>query len=72
MIDVCKAEREIMEKARLEGRLEGRREGSEKARLETLCTVVKNAMESFHLSMDEAMNGLKVPKEDQAILVKMM
>ena len=47
-----------------------KQEGSEKVRIETLCVVVKNAMESFHLSMKDAMNGLKVSKEDQDILRK--
>ena len=43
----------------------------ERGRLETLRNDVKNAMESFHLSMEDAMNGLKVTQEEQDILRKM-
>ena len=61
---MCKAVQDMMDKAR--------QEGSEKTRIETLCANVKNAMESFHLSMEDATNGLKVSKEDQAILRKII
>ena len=44
----------------------------QESKLETLCSDVKNAMESFHLSMEDAMNGLKVTKEEQDILRKML
>ena len=60
VIDVCKAVQDMIQ------------EGREKARIETLCVVVKNAMESFHLNMKDAMDGLKVSKEDQDILRKMI
>ena len=66
VVDVCKAVRDMNEKARQEGLQEGRQE----ARLETLLADIKNAMEFFHVSMEEAMKGLKVTEEDRAILVK--
>ncbi len=59
-IDMCKAEQEMREKARRE------------ARLETMKNAVRNVMESFHVSIDEAMNVLKITEEDQAILMKMI
>ena len=62
---MCKAVQDMMDRARQEGLQEGRKaglqEGSETARIETLRDVVKNAMESFHLSM-----------KDQDILRKMI
>ena len=68
VIDVCKAEREMREKARLEGMQEGRREG----RREALCDVIKNVMESFQLTLEEAMKIMKVTTEDQEIIKKMI
>ena len=68
VIDVCKAVQEMNEKARQAGRLEGRQEG----RLEALCDAIKNVMESFHLTVEEAMKVMKVSSEDQAILKKMI
>ena len=64
VVDVCKAVQDMNNKAR--------QEGEQKGRLEALRDSIKNAMESFHLSMEEAMNGLKVSQEDQAILRKMI
>ena len=72
VVDVCKAVQDMNNKARQEGRLEGKLEGKQEGKLEALCSAVKNAMESFHLSMEDAMNGLKVSKEDQDILRKMI
>ena len=60
VINVCKAVREMNEKA------------AEEARLETLRDAIKNAMDSFHVSFEDAMKALKVGKEDQAILMKMI
>ena len=60
VINVCKAVREMNEKA------------AEEARLETLRDAIKNAMDSFHVSIEDAMKALKVGKEDQAILMKMI
>lgn len=68
VIDMCKAVQEMNEKARQEGRQEGRLEG----RLETLRDVIQNVMEAFNLSKEEAMKRLKVTKEDQTILMKMI
>lgn len=56
VIDVCKAVREM----------------NEKVRLETLLKDIKNAMEAFHVSIEDAMKALKVDKEDQATLMKMI
>ena len=55
-----------------EGKQDGIQEGIQKGSLERLMDDVKNAMESFHLSMEDAMNGLKVTQEEQAILRTML
>ena len=64
VVDVCKAVQEMTEKAKLKGWEEGR--------LESLRNDIKNAMEAFHLSLEDVMKGLKVSKEDQAILMRML
>ena len=50
----------MMDKARQEGRLE------------TLMNDVRNVMESFKVNVGEVMKALKVRKEDQNILRKMI
>ena len=57
---MCNLSVGIIEKARQE------------SKLETLCSGVKNIMESFNVTVDDAMKVLKVSKEDQAILRKMI
>ena len=64
VVDVCKAVQEMNERARQAGKQEGR--------LEALCDSIKNVMESFHLTVEEAMKVMKVTAEDQAILKKMI
>ena len=71
VVNVCKAEREMKEKARQEGLREGKQEGRQEGRLEALCETSRNAMDSFHLSKEEAMKGLERSQEDQAILMKL-
>ena len=65
---MCKAVQDMNNKARLAGKQEGLTEG----RLETLLNDVKNVMESLKMTVDDAMNVLKVSKEDQAVLRKMI
>ena len=50
----------------------GMQKGIQKGRLETLRDNVKNVMESFKVTLDDAMTVLKVSEEDQAILRKML
>lgn len=64
VVNVCKAEQEMKEKAKREGKQEGK--------LETLRDVIKNAMEAFNLTGEEAMDKFKVTAEDQALLKKMI
>lgn len=64
VINVCKAVREMNEKAA--------EKAAEKARIDTLLKDIKNATEAFHVSIEDAMKALKVGKEDQAILMKMI
>ncbi len=67
-IDVCKAVDQMTERARQEGISYGESKG----RLETLRNAVKNAMKAFHVSMEDAMNGLEVPQEDRDLIIKML
>ena len=64
VVDVCKAVDQMTEEAR--------QEGESKGRLETLRNDVKNAMKAFHVSMEDAMNGLEVPQEDRDLIMKML
>ncbi len=61
---MCKAVDQMTERAR--------QEGESKGRLETLRNAVKNAMKAFHVSMEDAMNGLEVPQEDRDLIIKML
>ncbi len=65
---MCKAVDQMTERARQEGLRAGKSEG----RLETLRNDIKNVMEAFHVSLEEAMAGLKVTKEEQALLKEMV
>lgn len=57
---MCKAVQDMTNKARKE------------SSLETLRDNVKNVMEGFKITLEDAMKVLKVSKEDQAILRKMI
>lgn len=57
-------EMEAREKGRREGRAEGRQEGMEAA----LLSSIKNLIDTMHLSVEQAMNALRVPMEDRARL----
>ena len=65
---MCKAVDQMTERARQEGISYGESKG----RLETLRNAVKNAMKAFHVSMEDAMNGLEVPQEDRDLIIKML
>ena len=51
--------KEAKEEGRAEGRVEGRAEGRVEATIENL----KSIMETFHVSLEQALAGLKIPKE---------
>lgn len=61
-IDMCKA----FEDYRLEGKLEGRQEGQREGKLEALRTL----METLHLSLEQAMEALRIPEQEQDIYRK--
>ena len=63
-IDVCKAVDQMTERARQEGLRAGR--------LKNLQDNVKTIMESLNMSMDDAMNALKVTGEDRILLQEMV
>ena len=46
--------------------------GMAEGRLTTLCNAVKNVMESFHVSLEEALKVLNVNGEDRTLLMKML
>ena len=50
----------------------GMQKGIQEGRLETLRDNVKSVMESFKVTLDDAMTVLKVTQEEQAILRKML
>lgn len=47
-------------------------EFGEKKRIDTLLEAVKNLMDTMKLSTDQAMNALKISREDQAVILKKM
>ena len=47
-------------------------EGEKHGRKNALVDSIKNAMESFHVSLQEAMDGLKIPKEEQDTYAKLI
>ena len=51
--------RDERKEAKEEGRAEGRAEGRVEATIENLKAIMKN----FHVSLEQAMNGLSIPKE---------
>lgn len=53
-----------------EMRLDYGKQEAEKARVETLYDNICKMMNSFKLSLEEAMNGLEVSEADRAILMK--
>lgn len=61
-IDMCKA----FEDYRLEGKQEGRQEGRREGKLEAL----RDLMETLHLSLEQAMEALKIPEQEQEIYRK--
>ena len=61
-VNMCEAYRRSQEKARDEGRLDGLREGTMNGRLMD----IKNLMDSFQLTAEQAMDALKIPKEERA------
>ena len=67
-IDVCKAVDQMTERARQEGISYGESKG----RLKALRNDVKNIMESLNMSMDDALNALKVTGEDRILLQEMV
>lgn len=56
------------EEARAEGRIEGRMEGA----MNTWCISVKNIMQKFSMTVDDAMNTLGIPVSEQTKLKKLL
>ena len=52
-------------KGREEGREEGRKEGREEGTEMTMLSSIKNLMESLNLTLEQAMNALKVPADQR-------
>ena len=69
VIDMCKAIEEMRADAKAEGRAEGRAEGN----TESLVSSIKNVMDSIHVSIEEAMDILKIDpqkRQDYAARLK--
>ena len=56
----------IAEAARRDGILEGRVEGRAEGRTEGTLSSIKNLMETLGLSIEAAMNALKVPEDERS------
>lgn len=69
--DMCKAMRDWAREERAIGRKEGKKEGREEGRIqgnkEALKSSIHNLMETFHLSIEQAMDALRIPESDRAI-----
>ena len=59
-IDMCKAIDDMRADAKAEGIEEGRAEGRAEGKTESLVSSIKNVMDSIHVSIEEAMDILKV------------
>ena len=60
-------ERIYMEReARARGLAEGRAEGRAEAQFETMVENIKSLMDSLNLTQVQAMDALKIPREDRA------
>ena len=69
VIDMCKAIEDMRADAKAEGRAEGRAEGN----TESLVSSIKNVMDSIHVSIEEAMDILKIDpqkRQDYAARLK--
>ena len=64
--DMCKAIEEWAEEERTAGKIEGRREGKIEGRLEGTTEALRNIMDSLKITAIEAMDILKIAKEEQA------
>ena len=68
--------REGLRKGRLEGRQEGIIEGRTMGRKEGIIEGkeidLRNLMETLQLTLEQAMNALKIPQEERGNLIKMM
>ena len=80
-IDMCKAiddmradaKAEGIEEGRAEGRAVGIEEGRAEGKTESLVSSIKNVMDSIHVSIEEAMDILKVdPQKRQEYAAKVM
>ena len=52
------------EEGRKEGRKEGREEGREEGRQEMILNNIRNLTETFQITVEKAMEGLKIPVEN--------
>ena len=55
---------ELKEQKR-EGREEGRKEGLKEGRKEERLASIRNLMETLHLTVQQAMDALKIPRAEQ-------
>ena len=77
-IDMCNFSSGIFEEGRAEGReegrieghAEGRAEGREEGSVSATVSAIRNVMESFHVTLEAAMEALKVPVELRPAVMK--
>ena len=70
--NMCQAMEELKEEFREEGKVAGRAEGRAEGREETLFMVLRNLMETMQMSLEQAMNALKIPEENRPRLKQML
>ena len=73
---MCKALKEILSEEiaeeREEGRAEGRAEGFAEGEQNTTIAAIRNIMSAFGISVEKAMDSLKVPQEKRATYMSML
>lgn len=61
---------EAKEEGRSEGRAEGRAEGKAEGIKQGIADSLENLMENLHLTMEQAMDALGIPKEERKFYLK--
>ena len=57
---------EVREEGRAEGRAEGHAEGRAEGIKEAMLESIRNVMDTFHVTEQQAMEGLKIPLADRS------
>ena len=69
---MCKVLNDVRAEGKAEGKAEGRAEGKVEGSKQRLIQDIKNVMESFGVSIEKAMDSLKVPQGERAAIIGMV